>query len=167
VLDLLHVLDKLWACGHALYREGSREAEDFVYQRAERILCGLVSQVVKGLRQIVTKRHLTANKAKTLLNVASYLYRNRERMRHDLYLANGWPIASGSVEGACKNLIRDRFERSGMRWTPETAEALLRLRAERQSESCANLSRRHLETVKDTCIMWILVRTSGRQRVWW
>lgn len=50
-------------------------------------------------------------------------------MRYDLHLANGWPIASGSVEGACKNLIRDRFERSGMRWTPETAEALLRLRA--------------------------------------
>jgi hypothetical protein len=129
VLDLLHVLDKLWACGHALYGEGSREAEDFVYQRAERILCGLVSQVVKGLRQIVTKRRLTANNAKTLLNAASYLYRNRDRMRYDLYLANGWPIASGSVEGACKNLIRDRFERSGMRWTPETAEALLRLRA--------------------------------------
>jgi hypothetical protein len=50
-------------------------------------------------------------------------------MRYDSYLANGWPIASGSVEGACKNLIRDRFERSGMRWTTETAEALLRLRA--------------------------------------
>ncbi len=129
VLDLLHVLDKLWACGHALYREGSREAEDFVYQRTERILCGMASQVVKGLRQIVTKRRLTGNKAKTLLNAASYIYRNRDRMRYDLYLANGWPIASGSVEGACKNLIRDRFERSGMRWTPETAEALLRIRA--------------------------------------
>ncbi len=50
-------------------------------------------------------------------------------MRYDLYLANGWPIASGSVEGACKNLVRDRFERSGMRWTIETAEAVLRLRA--------------------------------------
>jgi hypothetical protein len=47
----------------------------------------------------------------------------------DRYLANGWPIASGSVEGACKNLIRDRFERSGMRWTIDTAQALLRLRA--------------------------------------
>ena len=129
VLDLLHVLDKLWACGHALYRESSREAEDFVYQRTERILCGMASQVVKGLRQIVTKRRLTGNKAKTLLNAASYIYRNRDRMRYDLYLANGWPIASGSVEGACKNLIRDRFERSNMRWTPETAEALLRLRA--------------------------------------
>ena len=129
VLDLLHVLEKLWKAAHALYPEGSREAEDFVYQRAERILCGLVSQVVKGLRQIVTKRRLTGTKAKTLLDVSNYLHSNRQRMRYDLYLANGWPIASGSVEGACKNLIRDRFERSGMRWTPETAEALLRLRA--------------------------------------
>jgi hypothetical protein len=129
VLDLLHVLDKLWKAAHALYPEGSREAEDFVYQGAERILCGMASQVVKGLRQIVTKCRLTGNKAKTLHDVAAYLHNNRDRMRYDLYLANGWPIASGSVEGACKNLIRDRFDRSGMRWTPETAEALLRLRA--------------------------------------
>ena len=80
-------------------------------------------------RLIVTKRKLTGTMAKTLLNAAAYYQRNRQRMRYDLYLANGWPIASGSVEGACKNLIRDRFERSGMRWTQETAEALLRLRA--------------------------------------
>ncbi|MCA1699265.1 MAG: ISKra4 family transposase [Actinobacteria bacterium] len=129
VLDLLHVLEKLWKAAHALHREGSPEAQTFVYQRAERILTGQVSQVVKGLRQITTKRKLTGTKAKTLRDVAAYYQRNRERMRYDLYLANGWPIASGTVEGACKNLIRDRFERSGMRWTPETAEALLRLRA--------------------------------------
>ena len=36
-------------------------------------------------------------------------------MRYDEYLARGWPIASGPVEGACKNLIKDRMERSGMR----------------------------------------------------
>jgi len=129
VLDLLHVLEKLWKAAHALHPEGSREAEEFVYERTKRILGGQVSQVVKGLRLIATKRKLTGTKSKTLEAVAGYLYRNRERMRYDIYLANGWPIASGSVEGACKNLIRDRFERSGMRWTPETAEALLRLRA--------------------------------------
>jgi hypothetical protein len=129
VLDLLHALEKLWKSAHALYREGSPEAQAFVYERARRILEGQVDQVVKGLRLIVTKRRLTGSKAKTLLDVAGYFKRNRERMRYDTYLANGWPIASGSVEGACKNLIRDRFERSGMRWTQETAEALLRLRA--------------------------------------
>ena len=120
------VLEKLWKAAHALYPEGSREAETFVYHRAERILDGQVSQVIKGLRQIVTKRKLTGTKAKTLSDLAGCYYRNRERMRYDTYLNNGWPIASGTVEGACKNLIRDRFERSGMRWTPQTAEARLR-----------------------------------------
>ena len=58
-----------------------------------------------------------------------YLHRNRARMRYDEYLAQGWPIASGPVEGACKNLIKDRMERSGMRWTEEMAEAIVQLRA--------------------------------------
>jgi hypothetical protein len=129
ILDYLHALEKLWKSAHALYREGSPEAQAFVYERAKRILEGQVDQVVKSLRLIVTKRRLAGNKAKTLLDAAAYFKHNRERMRYDPYLANDWPIASGSVEGACKNLIRDRFERSGMRWTLETAEALLRLRA--------------------------------------
>ena len=144
VLDLLHVLEKLWKAAHALYREGSPEAELCVRQRAERILCGMSSQVVKGLRQTATKRQLTGVKAKTIHNVADYLYRNRERMRYDQYLANGWPIASGTVEGACKNLVRDRFERSGMRWTPEAAEALLQLRAIYLSHDLDNYWEHHI-----------------------
>jgi len=50
-------------------------------------------------------------------------------MRYHDYLAKGLPIASGSVEGACKNLIKDRMERSGMRWTQLMAEAVVKLRA--------------------------------------
>jgi len=145
VLDLLHVLEKLWKVAHVLHPEGSPKAEAFVRHRAERILCGMVSQVVKGLRQTVTKRRLTGTKAKTIRDVADYCYRNRERMRYDHYLANGWPIASGTVEGACKNLIRDRFERSGMRWTPQTAEALLRLRAAHLSNDFDDYWEHHIQ----------------------
>ena len=65
VLDLLHALDKLWKAAHVLHPEGSHEAEAFVRHRAERILCGMAGQVVKGLRQTVTKRRLTGQKAKT------------------------------------------------------------------------------------------------------
>ena len=129
VLDLLHVLEKLWKVGHCLYGEGSPEATAFVRERARRVLDGEVSQVVKGLRLIATKRHLTGQRKKTLQSVANYLYANRSRMAYKQYMAKGWPIASGSVEGACKNLVRDRFERSGMRWSPAMAEAMLRLRA--------------------------------------
>lgn len=129
VLDLLHVLEKLWKAAHALHPEGSPEAQVFVRDRTFRILRGDVTQVVKGLRQMVTKRSLQGSKKKALSDAAAYFCRNRDRMRYNLYLENGWPIASGSVEGACKNLVKDRMERSGMRWTEAMAEAMLRLRA--------------------------------------
>lgn len=129
VLDLLHVLEKLWMASYVFHAEGSSKAQRFVEERILRILKGDVSQVVKGLRQMVTKRRLRGAKRKTVLGVAGYYYRNRSRMRYNLYLKQGIPIASGSVEGACKNLVKDRMERSGMRWTEEGAEAMLRLRA--------------------------------------
>ena len=98
VLDLLHVVEKLWTAAYTIHAEGSAHAEKFVRQRLLRILRGQAGQVVKGLRQMVTKRQLEGSRRETLLSVAGYLYRNRQRMRYDRYLANGWPIASGSVE---------------------------------------------------------------------
>jgi hypothetical protein len=129
VLDLLHVMEYLWKAAYCFHPEGSPEAAEWVKARALRILKGKVSQVVKGLRQSVTKRRMRGPKRKVLLGVARYFYRNRSRMRYDGYLAAGLPIASGAVEGACRNLIKDRMERSGMRWTIAGAEAMLRLRA--------------------------------------
>jgi hypothetical protein len=129
ILDLMHVLEKLWKAAYVFHPEGSLEADLWVLDRTLRILFGEVGQVVKGIRQSITKRSLSGPKRKTLNAVANYLYRNRSRMRYNEYLANGWPIASGPVEGACKNLIKDRMERSGMRWTEQMAEAIVQLRA--------------------------------------
>jgi hypothetical protein len=129
ILDLMHVLEKLWKAAYVFHAEGSLDADLWVLDRTLRILFGDVGQVVKGIRQSVTKRSMSGADRKTLLGVADYLYRNRVRMRYDEYLAHGWPIASGTVEGACKNLIKDRMERSGMRWTEQMAEALVQLRA--------------------------------------
>jgi len=129
ILDLIHALDKLWKAAYVFHAEASLEAELWVRQRTLRILRGQVSGVVQGLRQSVTKLNLPDSQATTLSGVANYLYRNRHRMRYDHYLAQGWPIASGPVEGACKNLIKDRMERSGMRWTEAMAEAIVKLRA--------------------------------------
>jgi hypothetical protein len=129
ILDLMHVLEKLWKAAFVFHAEGSLQADLWVIDRALRILFGEVSQVVKGIRQSITKRRLSGPKRQTLNGIANYLYRNRTRMPYQQYLANGWPIASGPVEGACKNLIKDRMERSGMRWTEKMAEAIVKLRA--------------------------------------
>jgi hypothetical protein len=61
--------------------------------------------------------------------VAGYSYRTRRHKRYDEYLRQGWPIATGVMEGTCNNLVKDRMERSGMRWTRPMAEAMLKLRA--------------------------------------
>src|SRR6266581_2296155 len=129
ILDLMHALEKLWKAAYVFHAEGSLEADLWVLDRTLQILFGEVGQVVKGIRQSITKRRITGPKRKTLDAVANYLYRNRTRMRYHEYLAKGWPIASGPVEGACKNLIKDRMERSGMRWTEQMAEAIVQLRA--------------------------------------
>jgi hypothetical protein len=44
---------------------------------------GNLGQVVKGLRQTVTKRKLFGAKRQTLLGAAEYFHRNRDRMRYD------------------------------------------------------------------------------------
>jgi hypothetical protein len=50
-------------------------------------------------------------------------------MRYDVYLVRGYPIASGVIEGACRHVIKDRMERTGMSWRISGARAVLLLRA--------------------------------------
>ena len=88
-----------------------------------------VTGVVRGLREMGTKRGLRGAPKKTLARLTAYLERNRERMRYDEYLAAGYPIASGVIEGACRHLVKDRMERAGMHWTAAGAQAMLDVRS--------------------------------------
>jgi hypothetical protein len=49
-------------------------------------------------------------------------------MRYHEYLAAGYPIASGVIEGACRHVVKDRLERTGMHWTIDGAQAMMKLR---------------------------------------
>jgi hypothetical protein len=129
ILDLLHALEKLWKVAHCLHPEGSEEATAWVKKQTLRVLKGEVCQVIKGMRHSATRRGLSGTKRETVDRVAKYLRRNRGTMKYDEYLKKGLPIASGCVEGACKNLIKDRMERSGMRWGLDGGEAMIRLRS--------------------------------------
>jgi hypothetical protein len=61
--------------------------------------------------------------------VVGYFENNRQNMKYDEYLSAGYPIGSGVAEGACRHLVKDRMEQTGMRWTVEGAQSLLHLRA--------------------------------------
>jgi hypothetical protein len=129
ILDLYHVLERLWTAAHCFHREGSQEAEQFVEARLRGLLEGRVGYLIGGLRQRLTKHALTGSRRKTLESVITYLENNRKQMRYDEYIACGYPIGSGVAEGACRHLVKDRMEQSGMRWTVSGAQAMLHVRA--------------------------------------
>ena len=129
ILDVLHVTPRLWQAAHVFYPEGSAAAEAFARERILRVLRGEVVGVVQGLRRMGTQWGVVGAKKKTLRQVCAYLSKNRERMRYAEYLAKGYPIASGVIEGACRHLVKDRMERAGMHWTPTRAQAMLDVRS--------------------------------------
>jgi len=129
ILDLLHVTPRLWQAAHVFHKEQSAAAEPFVRKQVLRVLRGEVAQVVRNLRQLGRVRGLTGAKKKTLGKVCAYLRKNQHRMRYDEYLAAGYPIASGAIEGACRHLVKDRMERAGMHWTVAGAQAMLNVRS--------------------------------------
>lgn len=129
VLDLYHVLERLWSAAHCFHPEGSEEAETFVAARLRRLLEGQVGYVIGGLKQMGTKHKLPKSKREQLSKVITYLQNNRSYMQYDLCLAQGYPIGSGVVEGACRHVVKDRMEGTGMRWRVPGAQAMLHLRA--------------------------------------
>ena len=129
VLDLLHVTPRLWKAAHVFHPEKSPEAEALVREWLVRVLRGQVAGVIHGLRVMGGRRALTSAKRKALREVCSYLEKNAARMRYDEYLAAGYPIASGAIEGACRHLVKDRMERAGMHWTIPGAQAMLEVRS--------------------------------------
>ncbi|HOW73947.1 MAG TPA: hypothetical protein PKY77_25365 [Phycisphaerae bacterium] len=129
ILDIFHVLERLWQAAHCFHPEKSPEAKAFVSERLLRLLRGEVGYVGGGLKQMATKHKLRGAKARQLSSVIGYFQCNRRFMQYDKYLAAGFPIGSGVAEGACRHLVKDRMELTGMRWHTPGAQAMLDLRA--------------------------------------
>ena len=129
VLDIIHVRDKLWLAAHLYYKKKSPDAKEYVRERLVALFMGQVDLIIEDFCIAMEDGSLSASKVETLRRkVLGYFVNNRDRMVYDKYLAMGLPIGSGVIEGTCKNLINDRMERSGMRWSEEGAEAMVRLR---------------------------------------
>jgi hypothetical protein len=129
ILDLLHVTPRLWQAAKLFFGEKSPQVVPFVRQRLTQVLQGKVETVVRGLRRLATKQELSVAKRKVLRRICRYLGKNRHRMRYDEFLAKGYPIASGVIEGACRHVVKDRMERAGMHWTVAGAQAMLDVRS--------------------------------------
>lgn len=126
-LDIIHVMEYLWEAGTALYGETSPQRRDWVYRTAVKIMKGDVGRVIGGLKQRAAK--VGKRKKRVLGKVICYFTNHRKMMTYDRFLASGYPIATGVIEGACGSLVKNRTDGSGMRWTKTGVQAVLDLRA--------------------------------------
>lgn len=150
IIDLYHVMEKLWKGAHCFHRDSSIEAEAFVNRYLRMLLEGKVDHVRGVLQRFLQQKTLTPTKRANLQEVISYLKTNRERMRYDIYLAAGYPIGSGVIEGACKHVIGDRFCGSGMRWEIEGAQPLLDLRVTHLNDQWDQFIHHRIQTEQTT-----------------
>jgi hypothetical protein len=128
-LDFIHVLDYLWKAAYCFCDESSQEAEDWVKERALKVLNGEAAQVAAGIRRSSTKRNLNPKGRKNADTCSDYLLKYKNYLQYDKYLQAGYPIATGVIEGACRYLIKDRMDITGARWRLQGAEAVIKLRA--------------------------------------
>jgi hypothetical protein len=129
VLDIWHVMERLWAVAYCFYAEQSPAAERFVEERLRALLEGKVGYVIGHFRRLLQHPQLSAEKRRTIRSAITYFDNNRPYMKYDEYLAAGYPIGSGMAEGACRHVVKDRMEMTGMRWTLKGAQSMLHLRA--------------------------------------
>lgn len=129
ILDFIHADEYLWQVANSTLGEHHPQRLQWVENQTLLMLSGHTSDVINTLTALSQAPNSTAIQREVLSRTAEYFSRNLPFMQYDLYLENGWPIASGLIEGACRHLVKDRMELSGMRWTQDGAELLLHLRS--------------------------------------
>ena len=134
VLDIWHAAEYVWEAGTALHGEGTPERNAWVEEKLRAVLNSRVGRVIGGMRQMRAKGRLKPAQERALEKAITYFSNHRHMMDYATYLAKGYPIGTGLVEGHCNSLVADRMECSGMRWSIAGADAMLQQRAVKQND---------------------------------
>ena len=129
VIDFIHVLEYLWKAAWSFYDKGEPESEEWVAAQARKILHGKTRQVAAGIRRRATTYGYSGPEHAGADECARYLENKQDYLDYATALKEGWPIATGIIEGACRHIVKDRMDITGARWGLEGAEAVLKLRA--------------------------------------
>jgi hypothetical protein len=131
LVDFIHVLEYLWKAAWCFHAPRDPAMEDWVTAQGLDILHGRTGEVITRIGQLAEEHPPKpgGEHAKIIRKTLSYLENKQPYLDYPTALANGWPIATGVIEGACRHLVADRMGITGARWGLEGAQAMLWLRA--------------------------------------
>jgi hypothetical protein len=129
VLDFYHLSEHVGKAAEAIFGNKLTEKETWLKEWLHTIKHTNrgVYRLIEYLEEIKIK--LKGKNLELLKKEITYLENQKERTKYKRELENNRPIGSGVTESTCKNLVKARMCRPGMRWTKEGAAAILALRA--------------------------------------
>ena len=122
IVDWTHSKAHLWAVGQAVYGEGTPEAAGWVEQRETELWAGAVEHVLEALETLDLD---TESYPDGVRQTPQYSARQAASMRYAAFRAQGYPIGSGTVESAARNVVQPRMRRPGRGWQRDNADAML------------------------------------------
>jgi hypothetical protein len=130
IVDIIHVLHYLWGAANALCGKQKPQAEAWVQLYLHKLLLAKTAfDVAAGIRQAATLRGVARGESKEVDDCIRYLRNHARWLHYREALDQGFPIATGVIEGACRHLVQDRMGITGAKWSLSGAEAVLKLRA--------------------------------------
>jgi hypothetical protein len=133
ILDVFHALERVREVSKVVHPKDKSRREAWVSDQLRDLLKGKVETVIRRWRRLAREaekgKRWTKDNQEKVTSAVGYFSNNRHRMRYDEYLANGYPIGSGIAEGACRNLVKDRMDCTGMHWRLPGSRAMLKTRA--------------------------------------
>jgi hypothetical protein len=129
IVDIMHVLEYLWKAAKAWLSPDDPHMAQWVCDQISQLLQGEVKSIVRNLRRGATAKRMSSKQREPIDKCATSLANHAPYLNYPFYLAKGYPIATGVIEGACRHLVKDRMDITGARWGLEGGEAVLKLRA--------------------------------------
>jgi len=131
-LDIRHVEPKIWKVGRLFHETGSSELAAWVSEKVEYLYTGKIAELITELKELEislsARTKLDKDELKKLSALISYIEKRPTMTNYKQLIEEDMTIASGIVEGAARYVVGERMDCGGMRWIPERAEALLKLR---------------------------------------
>lgn len=128
ILDFWHAQEHLGELARALFGEGSAEGQAWLDARRSQLKAAGGAAVLAELERLEVAHRSDAVR-ETHRRETNYFRNHQHKMDYPSYLARGWQIGSGPVESACKTVVNNRLDGSGMRWGSPGSDAVCALRA--------------------------------------
>ncbi|MDO5581227.1 MAG: hypothetical protein Q4G69_08825 [Planctomycetia bacterium] len=131
LVDFHHALEHISVAGEGIFGKGTEEGKIW-YKKQESTLLEHedgAERVLRSLKYYLKVERYNNTRKGQIEQCITFISNNRSRMEYKRFRDNGWPIGSGPVEGACKNIVKLRLCRNGMRWSNKGGQIILFLRS--------------------------------------